>query len=55
MLNPSKLGEYIAAKLHGKSPNDQLRQGPDLTNNLADILLRFSKGAVGVVAVIVQL
>lgn len=39
-----------ALKYNGKSLNDQLLQGPDLTNNLLGVLLRFRQYMIGVTA-----
>ncbi|XP_043211215.1 uncharacterized protein LOC122375781 [Amphibalanus amphitrite] len=39
-----------AAKFHDTSLNDRLLQGPDLTNDLLDVLLRFREGAVAFTA-----
>ena len=39
-----------AAKFHGVSLNDNLETGPDLTNNLAGILLKFRKYKFAIVA-----
>ena len=42
---------FDAASLHdGVSPNNQLLQGPDLTNNLPNILLRFREYPIVLVA-----
>ena len=37
-----------AAKFHGMSLNDELLQGPDLTNSLVDVLLRFREERVAI-------
>ena len=39
-----------AAKFHDASLNDRLLQGPDLTNDLLDVLMRFREGAVAFTA-----
>jgi hypothetical protein len=39
-----------AAKSHGTSLNDNLVQGPHLTNEVVDVLLRFRTGEVSIVA-----
>jgi hypothetical protein len=52
--NPNKLSVRVvfdgAAKYKGTSLNDNLMQGPDLTNNLAGVLIRFRKERVAVTA-----
>jgi len=35
-----------SAKYHGKSLNDQILQGPDLTNSLVGVLTRFRQDSV---------
>lgn len=44
-----------SAKLENTSLNDVLLCGPDLTNSLVGVLLRFLKDAIGVVADIDQM
>ena len=44
-----------SAKYGGQSLNDVLMTGPNMTNNLVGVLMRFRKGAVAVVADIQQM
>jgi hypothetical protein len=52
--NPNKASVRVvfdgAAKYKGTSLNEHLMQGPDLTNNLAGVLMRFRKERVAVTA-----
>ena len=53
VLNPNKPGKVrivydCAAKYAGKSLNDELLQGPDLTNTLVGVLIRFRQHPVAV-------
>ena len=55
MFNPQKPGKTrvvfdCAAKFHNTSLNDQLLKGPDLTNNLVGVLLRFRKESIALMA-----
>ena len=55
VLNPNKPGKVrvvfdCAAKHQGTSLNDQLLQGPDLTNNLVGVLTRFRQEPVALMA-----
>ena len=55
VLNPKKPDKLrvvfdCAAKFHGTSLNNQLLQGPDLTNTLVGVLLRFRENRVAVMA-----
>nr|XP_027231842.1 uncharacterized protein LOC113823416 [Penaeus vannamei] len=55
VLNPKKPEKCrivfdCAAKYGGSSLNDHVHQGPDLTNGLVGVLLRFRQGAVGFMA-----
>jgi len=54
VLNPKKPEKcrivFDCAKYGGSSLNDHVHQGPDLTNGLVGVLLRFRQGAVGFMA-----
>ena len=55
VLNVNKPGKVrvvfdCAAKHHGTSLNDQLFQGPDLTNNLVGVLTRFRQEPIALMA-----
>ncbi|XP_069988601.1 uncharacterized protein [Penaeus vannamei] len=55
VLNPKKPEKCriifdCAAKYGGSSLNDHVHQGPDLTNGLVGVLLRFRQGVVGFMA-----
>ena len=55
VLSPKKPGKVrivydCAAVAHNRSLNDFLMKGPDLTNSLVGVLLRFRKGCVAIVS-----
>jgi hypothetical protein len=55
VLNPKKPGKVrvvfdCAAKYQGTSLNDNLLQGPDLTNSITGVLMRFRQAPVALVA-----
>ena len=55
VVHPQKPDKVIvvfdcAAKFRNTSPNDQLLQGPDLTNSLVWVLLRFRQERIGISA-----
>ena len=60
VLNPNKPDKLrvvfdCAAKYQGRSLNDVVLQGPDLTNKLIGVLLRFREGQVALMADIEQM
>ena len=55
VINPNKLGKVrrvakAEAKFRGKSLNSNLISGPDLLNNLVEILLRFRENPVAILS-----
>ena len=48
---PTKLGKYVlyfSAEHHGVSINKELLSGPDLTNQIVGVLLRFREESISV-------
>ena len=55
VINPNKPGKVrivfdCAAKYQGESLNDKILQGPDLTNSIVGVLLRFRQEPIAIVA-----
>ena len=60
VIHPQKPGKVsvvfdCASKFHGTSLNDQLLQGPDLTNSLVGVLLRFRQEPMAMIADVEQM
>ena len=51
VIHPAKPEKTrIAAKFNGQSLNDHLLCGPDLTNSLLGVLVRFRRGSIAMIA-----